>query len=78
MLDIPKIGNDSLQLEKQKIELGALIDSSITTIRPSAEAKNIELEVIQDKSSEIFVYADSDRLQQVINNLLTNAIKFTP
>ena len=78
LLDITRIGNNSLTLEKQTVELGSLIDASITTIRPSADAKNINLEIVYDNSSEISVYADSDRLQQVVNNLLTNAIKFTP
>ena len=78
LLDITRIGNNSLTLEKQAIELGTLIDASLIVIRPSAEAKNINLEIIRDGSPEIFVHADSERLQQVINNLLTNAVKFTP
>lgn len=78
LLDITRIGNDNLQLEKQTIDLGALIDQSITAIRPSAEAKNISLEIAYDNSTEITVHADSERLQQVVNNLLTNAVKFTP
>lgn len=78
LLDITRIGNNSLTLEKQTIELGALIDASIIVIRPSAESKSINLEIIRDGSPEILVHADSERLQQVINNLLTNAVKFTP
>jgi signal transduction histidine kinase len=77
LLDITRIGNNSLQLEKQAIGLGALIEASITAIRPAAEAKNINLEIVRD-GSDILVHADSERLQQVVNNLLTNAVKFTP
>lgn len=78
LLDVSRITNNTLRLETQTVELNSLLESCIDAVRPSAEAKNIKLEIRIDNSVKIHVSADADRLQQIVNNLLTNAVKFTP
>ena len=58
------------------VELDAVIEMAIESVRPAAEAKNIRLQKIID--SNAIVSGDPDRLQQVVWNLLSNSIKFTP
>lgn len=77
ILDISRITTGKLQLNVSAIALAPVIEAAINVARPSAEAKNIQIEaVIQAETIE--VSGDPDRLQQVIWNLLSNAIKFTP
>ncbi|HEX8567961.1 MAG TPA: PAS domain-containing sensor histidine kinase [Pyrinomonadaceae bacterium] len=76
ILDFSRIISGKLRLEVQKIDLSEVIEAAIDVVTPAANAKNIRLEVIQDSKS--IVSGDADRLQQVLWNLLTNAVKFTP
>jgi CheY-like chemotaxis protein len=59
------------------VELVQVIEAAIDAVRPAAEAKNMRLEVLLDPQVEP-IPGDADRLQQVVWNLLTNAVKFTP
>ncbi len=77
LLDMSRIIRGKLQLEISKISLGAIVGVAIETAYPTANAKNIHLESILDKSS-LVISGDINRLQQVMGNLLSNAIKFTP
>jgi signal transduction histidine kinase/CheY-like chemotaxis protein len=77
LLDVSRIISGKLRLNIQMIELGPIIDAAMDSVRPAAAAKNIELESSIGGNVNL-ILADADRLQQVIWNLLTNAIKFTP
>jgi signal transduction histidine kinase len=77
LLDVSRIANGQLRLNVQPTELAQIIETAIDAVRPSAEAGDIELEVSLDAQASR-IEGDADRLQQVIWNLLTNAVKFTP
>lgn len=76
ILDFSRIISGKLRLEMRKIGLSEVIEAAIDVVTPAANAKNIRLEFIPDSKS--IVSGDGDRLQQVLWNLLTNAVKFTP
>jgi anti-sigma regulatory factor (Ser/Thr protein kinase) len=59
------------------LRLAPLVEAAVAAIRPTAEAKRVELKYEMDAPLDI-VSGDADRLQQVFWNLLSNAIKFTP
>jgi signal transduction histidine kinase len=77
LLDVSRIISGKLRLNVQMIELRPIIEAAMDSVRPAAAAKNIKLES-SINSDVSLISADADRLQQVIWNLLTNAIKFTP
>ncbi|RUR72687.1 ATP-binding protein [Chlorogloeopsis fritschii PCC 9212] len=77
LLDISRIAAGKISLNYQSVDLKSIIDTAIATVRQSLETKDICLEYIVDPLS-ITVEGDPERLQQIVLNLLTNAIKFTP
>jgi PAS domain S-box-containing protein len=77
VLDVSRIITGKLRLETRPVELKALVQDAVETVRPAAEAKGVYLStLLSPEAGE--VTADPDRLQQVLWNLLTNAVKFTP
>jgi CheY-like chemotaxis protein/nitrogen-specific signal transduction histidine kinase len=77
LLDVSRIANGQLRLNVQPIELAQIIEDSVDAVRPAADAGGIQLEVSLDAQVGR-ISGDADRLQQVVWNLLTNAVKFTP
>jgi len=77
LLDTARIVSGKLRIDKQPIDIVPVFTSSLDVVRPSAEEGKIELRSHYGQASEMII-GDSVRLQQVIENLLTNAIKFTP
>jgi PAS domain S-box-containing protein len=77
ILDVSRIITGKLQIESQAVELTPIIYAAVETQQPAADAKSIALKVSLDENAGL-VIGDADRLQQVIWNLVSNAIKFTP
>ncbi|HSU68164.1 MAG TPA: CHASE domain-containing protein [Tepidisphaeraceae bacterium] len=77
LLDLSRIISGKLRLEMRPIDLPLVLDAALDSVRPAAEAKNIQLIPLLDAAASP-VLGDAGRLQQVIWNLLSNAIKFTP
>ncbi|HVF57463.1 MAG TPA: PAS domain S-box protein [Pyrinomonadaceae bacterium] len=77
LLDVSRIITGNLRLEIRSVEPASLIEAAIETVRPAAEARGVRLQKILDTGTSP-ISGDPARLQQVIWNLLTNAIKFTP
>jgi PAS domain S-box-containing protein len=77
LLDMSRVINGKLRLDVQPVDLQVIISEAIESVRPAAEGKGIRLiKVLDPKGAPII--GDPNRLQQVLWNLLTNAIKFTP
>ncbi|MGQ0763320.1 MAG: hybrid sensor histidine kinase/response regulator [Acidobacteriota bacterium] len=77
LLDLSRIVSGKLRLEAKPIELSSVINAAIDTARPAAEAKEIRLQAVLDSGCGL-ILGDPERLQQVVWNLLANAVKFTP
>ncbi|HWQ31630.1 MAG TPA: PAS domain S-box protein [Blastocatellia bacterium] len=77
LLDVSRIISGRLRLCTRTLDLIPLIEDTINSVRPAAEAKGISIETFLDPAAGL-VSGDSDRLQQVLWNLLQNSIKFTP
>jgi len=76
LLDTTRVLSGKLRIEMQPLYLDALLEESLDVVRPTAEAKGIELCAALDSDPGL-VMGDANRLQQVFWNLLSNAIKFT-
>jgi PAS domain S-box-containing protein len=77
LLDVSRIISGKLRLDVRPLELASVIEAAIETTRPAAEAKSIRVVTVLDPQASP-VTGDADRLQQIIWNLWSNAIKFTP
>ena len=77
MLDMSRILSGKLHLEIHSVELGAVIEAALDGVRPAATSREIEIElgIAPDLGK---VRGDPGRLQQVVWNLASNAVKFTP
>jgi PAS domain S-box-containing protein len=77
LLDMSRIINGKLRLDVQPVDLQLVICEALESVAPAAESKQIRIvKVLDPKGAEIT--GDPNRLQQILWNLLTNAIKFTP
>ena len=77
LLDSARIISGKLRLEIQPVEMTSVLEATLETMRPAVEAKGLNLEVSCLPGTDI-ITGDSERLQQVIWNLISNAVKFTP
>ncbi|MDZ7718221.1 MAG: HAMP domain-containing sensor histidine kinase [Balneolaceae bacterium] len=76
MLDISRIESGKIKLDLDLIDLVQLADHSVSMNRRLAEKKDIYLE-FKEPAENIEIKADAHKLEQVLNNLITNAIKFS-
>ncbi len=77
LLDVSRITGGRLNIHPEPIRLGALLTQLTDTIRPSLHERELTLE-LKPGAESAWVSGDEVRLTQVFNNLLVNAIKFTP
>jgi signal transduction histidine kinase len=78
ILDMSKIEANKLELSDAEYDFGKMITSVVDVASIRAQEKNIQVVVNLDANIPQFVISDELRLSQVITNLMTNAIKFTP
>jgi PAS domain S-box-containing protein len=77
LLDISRIITGKLRLDVRPVKLAPMIEGVVDGVRAAADARSIQLQTVLDSRISA-TSGDPDRLQQIIWNLLTNAIKFTP
>jgi CheY-like chemotaxis protein len=76
ILDVSSIMTGKLRIDARAVELAAIVRAAVDTLQLAARAKGLTLSVSLD--SDCLVVGDPDRLQQIVWNLVSNAIKFTP
>ena len=77
LLDMSRVLRGTIRLEMHPIDLGTVVDAAIDALRPTADARRISLNV--DAGCGVaLVSGDQDRLQQIIFNIVSNSLKFTP
>jgi CheY-like chemotaxis protein len=77
LLDVTGIAAGRVRMERVPTRLASVIEAAVDAVGPRADEKNIEIQTdVED--ARLTVYADPQRIQQVIWNLLWNAVKFTP
>jgi signal transduction histidine kinase/CheY-like chemotaxis protein len=77
ILDVSRIVSGKLEIEHAPVLLAPLIDTVIAGMMPAAQAKNIDL--VKSTSQDLpVIEGDAKRLHQVLANVLSNAVKFTP
>jgi two-component system, OmpR family, sensor histidine kinase VicK len=78
ILDVTKIEGNSLELQKEQLNLNEIISNTVEKYKKQITKANIDIKLLFEPPEDVIpVKADRDRIRQVISNLLSNAIKFT-
>jgi signal transduction histidine kinase len=77
LLDVARIASGKLSVQVISVDLHSIVAEALEAVRPAVDAKHLQLEALVDRR-RMTVQGDPVRLHQILNNLLTNAIKFTP
>jgi PAS domain S-box-containing protein len=75
MLDLEKLGSGKLEIQRDPCALAAILNETADTVRPLLEPRGVMLVV---EAPELTVDVDAGRIRQVLTNLVSNAIKFSP
>jgi signal transduction histidine kinase/DNA-binding response OmpR family regulator len=76
LLDVSRIVTNTLKLESKHLSIASIVESAVVAARPQCASKDIVLELTVERVGGVL--GDAGRLRQVITNLLSNSIKFTP
>jgi signal transduction histidine kinase/CheY-like chemotaxis protein len=77
LLDVARIMSGTVRLELSAVDVHEVLNASLEVVQPAADAKDVRIDVDADAACGP-IWADSARLQQIVWNLLTNAVKFSP
>ena len=79
LMDVARIVSGKLTLERETVDSEEIVSTSVETIKPKAAEKEIAVELtVGESARNKNISGDPDRLRQILLNLLTNAVKFTP
>lgn len=76
MLDVSRMGTGKLTIEKTDVDLVSIVNDVLETFREQIDEQEIKVSVINKSQGPALIYADGYRIEQVISNLLTNALKY--
>ncbi len=76
LLDVSRIMSGKLRLDVQRVDVASVIEEAVASAQPAADAKGVRL--VKVLGSAAIIQGDPGRLQQIVWNLVSNAIKFTP
>jgi PAS domain S-box-containing protein len=77
LLDLSRISSGKMRLDVHRVDLPAVVEVAVEAVRPAAEARSIQLHLAIEPPTGS-VHGDASRLQQIVWNLVSNAVKFTP
>jgi PAS domain S-box-containing protein len=77
LLDLSRVVAGKMKLDMERVDLSSAVEAVADSIRPSADAKAIVLDVAVPPNPLVII-GDNGRLQQILSNLVSNAVKFTP
>src|SRR5262249_59321049 len=76
LLDISRISSGKLSLDLAPVDLATVVETAVEGLRSVAHAKGVALRALAE--GDVHVLGDASRLEQVVSNLVSNAIDFTP
>ncbi len=77
LLDVSRITRGKVRLRVRPVTLSSIVDASVQAVQPTVQKRRHRLEMEMPREA-IWVMGDADRLEQVVRNLLDNAVKYTP
>jgi len=77
LLDISRIENGLLRLNRDKVQLVEFLDQLVDMFRLQASVKGVEFKYVRPAYLPLYVHTDEKRLRQILINLLSNAVKYT-
>jgi len=78
LLDIARLESGKLVLKRETLPLGPLAERMVASFDSYADMRNVDLQLYDRLKEPAYISADADSLQKILQNLLANAIKFTP
>jgi PAS domain S-box-containing protein len=79
LMDVSRIVSGKLVIERENVNAGEMVATAVETIKPKAAEKEISVNLLVAEAAQAEnISGDPNRLQQILLNLLTNAVKFTP
>lgn len=78
LLDVSRVVAGKFDIHPRTMQLSKVARTAIEALTPNAQTKGVALRLLLDEGSDATIIADPDRIQQVLSNLVSNAVKFTP
>jgi two-component system CheB/CheR fusion protein len=77
LLDVTRLTQDRLTLQRGPLVVAAAVDAAVEMVEPLARERNVTM-VVGDRGTDLVINGDSTRVSQMLANLLTNSVKYSP